>query len=224
MKEILKVIKPGDVINQRGRPKFYEIHLWIAYFGIWWHQRRLFGRKSNWKDTHSMLFFNDQNTFSVELPEATMKPLKKYYKSEMSIYRFKKFELTPVDISLMKKTADEMVGENYDIGQLLDIAINSILGYAQIRKLKIFDFGRKKKVCSVGVRVLLEKLNKIKNPDSKIKLLFAILNGKKWNKKYIKKFKGTDVEMTSPAHFANSDFFQDEFELIAKFKNGKRIS
>jgi len=126
----------------------------------------------------------------------------------------------------MINAAREIVGTDYDLGQLLDIAINDILGYEHQRRLTIFDFGRKKKVCSVGVRVVFEYLHqvKIETEDSPPgKWLFDKLNPKKWSEKDIQKFRGTDVEATAPAHFANSDYFQHEFELIAKFNNGVQV-
>jgi hypothetical protein len=64
------------------------------------------------------------------------------------------------------------------------------------------------------------------NPDEEPpnKWLFDKMNPDKWPEEKIKQFKGTDVEATAPAHFANSDFFQYEFELIARFSKGKEIS
>lgn len=222
---ILKIIKPGDVVNQVGDFHWWQFWLAIGSFTIQRHQKALFGKDSNWKDDHTMMFFEEDNTFSVELPRATMKPLQEYCLSNISIYRFRLKELNADDIETMRVAAKRMIGSDYDIGQLLDIAINGILGYDNQRRLKIFDFGRKKKVCSVGIRVVYEYLyqTKIRTEDSESgKWLFDKLNPEKWSKKDIKKFRGTDVEATSPAHFANSDYFQDEFELIARFNGGKQ--
>lgn len=221
-KDILKVLKPGDVINQTGHPKWYQFWLYITYAAIRWHQRRLLGKHSNYRDTHTMMYLGDNKTFSVELPKATIKPVSTYCLSDMSIYRLK-HKMTPSMVYDMLIHATKMEGESYDVGQLLDIAINGILGYDHLRKVTTFDFGAKKKVCSVGVRVLFEKLNlerKITKQDGK--WLFRSLNPHIWPPAAIKKYKGTDVEATTPAHFANSDFFCQEFQLIAKFKNGKR--
>jgi hypothetical protein len=223
---ILKLIKPGDVVNQVGEHKWWQFWLAITHAGIQWHQKKLFGKKSNWKDTHTMLYLDQDNTFSVELPRATMKPLREYCLSNLSIYRLCLTELTPDFVDTLKNAAMKIVGEDYDIGQLLDIAINDILGYDHLRRLKVFDFGRKKKVCSVGVRVAFEYLykSKIKTESSRPgKWLFYELNPEKWQQKEIQKYQGTDVEATSPAHFANSDYFCHEFELIARFKGGKQM-
>jgi len=226
-KDILKVIKPGDVINQEGDFKWYQFWLAIGSKAIQCHQKKLFGKSSNWKDTHTMMFFDEDNTFSVELPTTTMKPLEEYCLSNLSIYRLRLVSLNLDHMDMMKKAAKDMVGTDYDIGQLLDIAINQILGYEHQRRLTIFDFGRKKKVCSVGVRVAFEYLyqKKFCSADSQSgKWLFDKLNPDKWPEKKVDHFHGTDVEATSPAHFANSDYFCNEFELIARFQDGKQIN
>jgi len=223
---ILKLIKPGDVVNQVGKHSWWQFWLAITYGAIRWHQKKLFGKDSNWKDTHTMLYLDEENTFSVELPKATMKPLQEYCLSSLSIYRLRLAELTQDFVETLRYAAKEMVGEDYDIGQLLDIAIYGLLGYDHQRPLPIFDFGRKKKVCSVGVRVAFEYLYKerIKTEDSRPgKWLFYALNPDKWPPEAIQNYKGTDVEATSPAHFANSDYFSYEFELIARFDNGKQV-
>ncbi|MBN2030187.1 hypothetical protein JW824_08065 [bacterium] len=220
---ILQVIKPGDVVNQVGDFKWYEFWLSMGSKSIQSHQKDLFGKNSNWKDDHTMMFFDKDNTLSVELPIATVKPLEKYCLSNLSIYRLRLIELKADHITTMRKSANDMLGTDYDIGQLLDIAINQILGYEHQRRLSIFDFGRKKKVCSVGVRVVFEHLyqQRIRTSDSDSgKWLFDKLNADKWPEKKVEQFNGTDVEATSPAHFANSDYFCNEFELIARFNNG----
>lgn len=227
--EILQIIKPGDVVNQIGHPCWYEFWLHLAYWGIKRYQKSLFGKDANWHDTHTMLFFDDWATFSVELPRARVKPLHEYCLSDMSIYRLQLVDLAPEHIDCMMDAADRMIGTRYDIGQLLDIAIREILEYGQHRPLSVFDFGRKRKVCSVGVRVCFEhlynKLIKPTIPDPPVgKWLFHAMNPENWPQSEVDEYKGTNVEATAPAHFANTDFFQNEFKLVARFKDGKRVS
>jgi len=227
--EILEIIKPGDVVNQDLKAKWYEFWLKIGFWGIKTYQKNMFGKSSNWHDSHTMLFFNEKNTFSVELPKATFKPIQEYCLSNMSIYRCKMVEMTTENVDSMMDAAKIMQGSDYDIGQLLDIALREILGYTQDRPLRFFDFGKKKKVCSVGARVCYEHLyiKKIKpsldNPPPG-KWLFHSVDPEKWSKDFAGSYKGTDVEATAPAHFANTDYFQNEFELIARFDNGHRIT
>jgi hypothetical protein len=238
--EILKYIQPGDVVNQIGEHPPWDIPLVVAKKAIQAHQKKLFGEKSNWQDTHSMFYLDENRTFSVELPRAMYKRLSEYCLTNLSIYRLQLRKLTKEDIRIIElDPIPRMLGQPYDVGQLLDIAFSGdLLGYDHRRPLPIFDFGETKKVCSVGVRIIFEYLyQKIKDtvpprpefadrPEEKNrtgKWLFRYLNPGKWPPEKIKKYKGTDIEATSPAHFSNSDFFCDEFALIAHFKDGKRI-
>lgn len=236
--EILKYIKQGDVVNQIGDFSFWPPWLLIARRAIQQHQKKLFGEKSNWYDTHSMFYLDEEETFSVELPRVVLKPLSEYCLTNLSIYRLQLKELTAEHIGIMKEPITRMLGQPYDVGQLLDIAIFQLLGYENLRPLPIFDFGKTRKVCSVGVRIIFEYLYKnIKDtipPRAKFagiteedthtgKWLFRFMNEDKWPPEEIKKYKGTDVEATSPGHFANSDYFSDEFKLIARFKDGEKI-
>jgi hypothetical protein len=109
----------------------------------------------------------------------------------------------------MFKAANKLIGKIYDIGQLLDIAINHILGYTVRRKYKIFDFGKRCKICSVGVRSIYEFLLQYiqKNENKNLQKLFTCGN------------KSVDVEITTPAHFANSVRYENEFVLVAKNNN-----
>jgi len=221
--EIKSILRPGDIINQVGHPKWYEFWLSITYGFIKWHQRRLFGKHSNYRDTHTMIYFDPIQTFSVEMPKAILKPLSDYYKSDFTIYRIKNPAITSEMTWYMKEHAKKMVDRDYDVGQLLDIAVNGILGYANRRKAKIFDMGDKNKVCSVGVRVLLERLNQKHKFQTNGKWLFHSLNPNRWSTKKIANYRGVDVEMTTPAHFANTDQFENELKLVARFNNGVRV-
>ncbi|MBN2090806.1 hypothetical protein JW964_14430 [candidate division KSB1 bacterium] len=224
---ILKIIKPGDVITQAGKSPWWQFWRLAVYWSIRFYQYKLFGRHANMRDVHAMIFLDEDNTFSVELPRATMKPLQEYCLTDFSIYRLQLKELNAHDIEVIKKTARNLVGQNYDLGQVLDIAINFLMGYEHQRKLKFFDLGARKKICSVGVRVLFEKLyqEKLKQPDAPDKKwLFETLNTEKWPQKIIQNYNGTDIEATSPAHFTNTDYFANEFKLIARFNGGKQVA
>jgi len=224
---ILKILKPGDVITQPGKSPWWQFWRTAVYWSIRFYQVKLFGRHANTRDVHAMIFLDEDNTFSVELPRATMKPLQEYCLTEFSVYRFQLKALNADDLDTMKKTARNLVGQNYDLGQVLDIAINFLLGYEHQRRLKFFDLGARKKVCSVGVRVLFEKLNqeKLKNPNAADqKWLFETLNTEKWSLTLVQNYHGTDVEATAPAHFTNSDFFANEFKLMARFKDGRQVA
>jgi hypothetical protein len=222
---ILNYLRPGDVVTQIGRHLWWQLPTVISHWGIHWYQKRLFGKQSRWKFTHAMLFFDEDNTFSVELPRATLKPLQEYCLSRFSIFRIQTPDLTPEMIGTLREGIREILGSYFDIGQLFDIALTGLLGYENIRRVQLFDFGQKQKICSVGVRVAFEYLfqQHIRSASHTGKWLFDSLDPVHWPLQKIAKFKGTDVEATTPAHFANSERFSNEFRLVASFENGKKI-
>jgi len=224
-REILKYIKPGDVVNQTNKAKWWEIFLAIGIWGIVRYQRHLFGKKSRYHDDHNMLFLSKDQTLSVEPPKAVLKPLKKYCLTDISIYRLTKHTIDDEDIKIMQEAAKPLLGTQYDIGQLVDILINGLLGFEHQVKFRFFDFGKKKKVCSVGIRAVFEYLyqKRIKSTADNRIWLFKKINPDYWSEHIVNNFKGVDVEATTPAHFANSEYFDNEFTLIAKFNKGKRI-
>lgn len=224
--DILKVIRPGDVVNQANTVQWWEVFISFGIWGIRKYQRHLFGKDAKTGDDHTMLFFDREKTLSVEPPKALTKPLEKYCFTDISIYRLKKYTLTPEDITVMREAAEGFIGTDYDIGQLVDILLNGLLGFEHTMKIKLFDFGKKKKVCSVGVRAVFEYLyqKRIKNgADTEETWLFNEIKPDKWPEHIVKHYHGTDVEATTPAHFANSDYFGNEFRLVARFQNGKRV-
>lgn len=225
VKSILKFIQPGDVVNQVGHTAWWRIWLKVGFWYIRFHQRRLFGRKADWHDIHTMMFFDRDNTFSVEPPHATMKPIEQYCLSDLSIFRLRLKPLTLDEITYMRDSARDILGTDYDFGQLIDIAIHGIMGFPDVRSVSLFDFGRTKKVCAVGVRTVYEHLyrEKLRPEGVKGKWLFEKLNPEKWSQRKLEKFEGTDIELTTPAHFANPEYFQEDFELIARFRNGVQI-
>ena len=217
-----EILKPGDVVNTIGHPKWFQVWFRVPCWAIQRHQRKLFGENSRWRDTHSMLYFSPDEIFSVEYPKAVMKPLHKLCQSDLTVYRYTEPDL--VNIDTLREGAMEMVGTKYDVGQLLDIAIFDLLGFENLRLLSIFDFGRKRKVCSVGVRAAFEYMWKercwLEDIEKYQKLLFTHLDMNRWTPEEINEFRGVDVEATAPAHFANSEYFGDEFALVARFKDG----
>jgi len=219
IKTLKKILRPGDVINISGHPKFYEFWLHIAYHYIRKTQKEVFGEKSRWTDTHTMMWF-DGSAFSVEPPRAKMVPIEDFAFKEISIYRYTKCKFTAADIEIMWEGAKRILDTEYDFGQLLNILINTIAGYPFYEKYKFFDFGAKYKVCSVGVAAIYTYWrHKMEQKGKKIPRLFSKLNPNAWNKEFIKKFKQHgnrwDVENTFPANFANTQtHFDKEFVNI----------
>ncbi len=224
-RRILKVIRPGDVVNQKNTFPRWQIWMILPVRAIRRYQKKLFGKCSRYQDDHTMLFFDHHKTLSVEPPRALFKPLESYCRTEISIYRLRHHVFTKTDIEIMLEAARQLEGTEYDVGQLVDIALNSLLHYDHQIKVKVFDFGEEKKVCSVGVRSVYENLyqKRIKRKNDPSTWLFNKVNPKKWSAEQVKRYHGTDIEATAPAHFANSGYFGNEFRLVARFRSGEMI-
>ena len=227
-------LQPGDVVNLSGRVTWKTFYYIVPYHGIRSNQKRIFGKQSIWYDTHCMLYLDPEHTLSVEPPRAKWLRPEEYCLDRVSIWRFTKFPVpfTAEQVAVMRQHADEhLIGKLYDVGQLMDIMINTILGYPNTLHFRIFDFSKKLKVCSVGVRVLYEKLRKHLEEAGQRAFgrLFQKINplapwpGGVFPQSRIPGKYGVDVETTAPAHFANSHYFDSEFELVAVFDSGWRI-
>lgn len=226
VESILSIIKPGDIIIQTGTYKWWQLQKALVLRSIQNYQKKVLGEQSNWQSTHAMLYLDENNTFSVEIPRATLKPLHEYCLSHFSIYRIQFVEMTKEFVSILHDATLQMVGEDYNLNQVVDICISDIMGYDHQRHLNIFDFGRNRKLSSVGVRVAFEYLynKKVRREDSRPgKWLFYMLNLEKWSKDIIREYNGTNIEATTPAHFVNSDLYCHDFKLIATFSKGKQI-
>ena len=228
---VTKYLQPGDVINISGRSRWWKVWYHVADAGIRGNQKRIFGVQSNWHDTHSMIYLDPEHTLSVQPPRGTWRTPADYCLDRISIWRFTKHNgrFSKEEIDVMRKYADaHLIDKRYDVGQLLDILVNRILGYNGVIKFRIFDWGKNLKVCSVGVRTLFEKLRKVLNQNGRpsYSKLFRKLNplapwpGGVFPQSRVPDQYGVDVEATAPAHFANSRYFDNEFELIAVFDKG----
>ncbi len=239
VKIIEHTAKDGDVINVVGHAKFWDIPMKIGFAAIKKAQYELFEEPEKYgdycpnDDSHSMMFFRKKllekssyknvTTFSVEPPKAKFIPTEKYAMKDITIWRYTKKKFSKSDVEILLKAAEHIIGTKYDFGQLLDIAINQILGYPFDDKIKWFDFGNKQKVCSVGVATIFEKF---RNETKSIDRLFSKLNFRKWSGSMIKKFYSNggrwDIEQTYPANFSNSaTHFNTEFKLVLRMRKGK---
>lgn len=241
---LYRKLKPGDIININGYDPWYKPWSFIPHSAIRFHQKKLFGSKCNYRDTHTTVYFEPERIFSVTSPRTVWETIDHNSAQRFSVYRYTKRPLYDPDIALMFSTAIKMIGIKYDYGQLLDIALNYILGYKHIRKAKIFDLGRRRMVCSVGARTLFEKIRyetrnlepygidtntglamsirpdgRVVNHHETIDRLFNKLNPEYWTAEEVAEFQRVDLELTSPAHFANSQHFDGEFEQIMSWRD-----
>lgn len=167
--------------------------------------------------------------FSVEPPVATFVPVEDFVMDEITVYRYTYRPLTDADIELMLLATLSIIGTKYDYGQLLNIAANQLLGYKYEEKIKVFDFGAKRKVCSVGVAVVYQKWRKVLEARGvQIPRLFSQLNANAWSKDFVEEFKKNghhwNVENTYPAMFGlTHTHFNNEFMPVLKTNAGRLI-
>jgi hypothetical protein len=230
LEKIKPFVQPGDVINFDSDTEWYNLHLKLAYSCIRKHQKKLFGVSSRWRDTHTMLYFEDTKILSVEPPRTRWAKLQDFYDDNITIYRYTKRELSAADMAIMREPAKDLIGSIYDVGQLLDMLINRLMGYPHTIEYRVFDFSKYCKVCSVGARVCFEHLRKKlkEQGDDSMQRLFSRFKYDTWEKRRVilagnTEYRGVDVEATTPAHFANTDWFDDEFQRVAEFRNGQRL-
>lgn len=202
-KEIIKLIKPGDVILLEGTAESHQFFTKFLHFMIRWYQRRLFGKNSNYKDTHAMLYIFPGFIFSMDFPVGKWECLDTVLSQRFTVYRGTKAEYVDFWRELYE-IASRIVHRPYDVGDLLDFLISGILGYTDVRRIRFFEFSRRYTTCSVAVRTIFERLRKNQELDG--------------NYFIPRLFEGVDVEMTTPAHFANSDKYDFEFRKIVSWK------
>lgn len=188
---------PGDVILTRPEPhslgwKILHPFESIPAWGIQRYQRA--DGFQVWQDTHAMLFLGPDRILSVTYPETKWERWAEVSKREWSVYR-PAFALDGADVDVMWSAAQRMIGSHYDVGQLLDIALNKILGYNVSTWHRLFDQGARRNVCSVGVRTCFERARQVKEAAG-IEPPFRVLFEKDGQKLH--------VERTCPANFANT--------------------
>jgi hypothetical protein len=179
-----------------------------------------------------MIYFGEDEVFSVELPTPKFISLKQYDKGldEVEVYRYAEKEMTDEDVKVLKGLAERIIStkQKYDIGQLLGILIGVINGY-YYKYNPIFDAGKKNLVCSVGVATIYNAWRKwLKIKGEEYRRLFTELNPEAWSEDFRDMFllNGRwDVESIMPAHFSNTHtHFRGEFRYIGKFVNGNLIN
>jgi len=231
-KDFERLVRSGDVINQwatsdDGIGWLRRQYMKLSRWGIWWRQRELFGSKGETGHIHTMQWFDD-GCFSCEPPVAGFFPLDHFISTNFIVYRYVENELRPTDIRLMRDSAGSFIGQSYDFGQIMDIALNHVLRRDNKLRYRWFDFGSRQAICSSAVRTNFEYM--IGKTDRKP--LFDELSSDFWSDKDIdrslrlKSEVGyvTDIDMTMPAHFANSYLYNGcRFKPIAIFRDGRLV-
>jgi len=219
--KLYPLLHPGDVFLTWGEAD--SLPLAIAYMGIREYQHRLFGYGAEINPTHATMYFDPDHVFSCTTPKVCWETLEHQLEREWAVYRYCKDTdtylqtlvdkeghfLSVADIIAMKSIASSMIGLEYDYGDLLDFMVNELLGYTNVKPIEVFGV-RDKFVCSTAVRSIFERLRKEQEKDGKefvMPRLFNMLNPSHWTQEQIDRFVRVYVEETTPAHFANSRWF-----------------
>ena len=233
---IKAALKPGDMVNTDAALKtWWDLPTSFAWKLIPWDQRKVFGGNSVFKDIHSTMYLDPEHTFSMQYPEGGVYlKVEDYCLDPIAVYRYRRHEFDDGDIRIMRKFADKIIGKKYALSELIHILFETILNF-DFEGKKRPRFRKRRWVCSTATRVVFEKWRKFWNrlnpgkpkmhrlfdtlnpnldpPYTRVRDLF--LHGSYPN--------GVDIEMTSPAHYANSAFYGHEFELVTMFDNGEDV-
>lgn len=245
--DILNDSRPGDIWNTSGgafdwKHPFFSIGRSILVKVIKRTQASDFCLKMKPKDvpgiidSHSTMYFTPSEVFSVQVPKPTFINSNEYTrdpKALVCVYRMNPAyftrELRETDLIMLREGCNEIIrwGNKYDMGQNVDILINTIAGYPWKDRTNLFDAGPKRLVCSVGVatviaywrhRLFLLAKENIPQP-------WKVLNPQAWPEKLVKAYPGHwDISTTYPANFSVTEtHFNHEFILIGKYRGGNRV-
>lgn len=185
------ILKAGDIIVSYKKPKSC---IWppiistlncLFHYLLYQKGKHLYPQGIGHNKDHVRGAVADQ-TFEFTYPKARYQPFKdwmiaKDYAIVVSLY-FPIWNELPEEekIRLIKEQTDRWEGTAYDVGQLVDIWI----GWH-----RVFDFSKRRKVCSVGWRIIFETiLSNLTNEEVNL-------------------FPEVDVEKTLPCSFLNSEWF-----------------
>jgi len=177
-------------------------------------QKMVFGSMSNFQHVHTELYIGDGLVFSVEPPKPLIRPLNRTGHERYDVYRWKYFE--DYMIPDMARAVNQIVSYDkpYDVGQLLDTLLCTVMGYPFESIVRPFDFGKHCTVCSAGVATVFNKIRKVHG----VPRMFTVLNRDEWSKDFIAKYEKDGgywrIERTFPACFSNTLKFDGEIQCV----------
>jgi hypothetical protein len=146
----------GVVVNTYGEHPRNLLSRFV-YWQIRAYQRRKYPHSPRTRAIHSMLCLGDGRFLSVQHPRAIITGLDIEPGSNISVWKYNYLEeFGEASWQAFDQAVREIVGTPYDYGQLLDILVHQLFGWLP-QKLNLFDFSRKRKVCSVAVHAVLVK-------------------------------------------------------------------
>lgn len=145
-------LQAGDVILTYGQGRIWPPRywfLWVIYRGIRKYQQAKWGPGSDYLPTHVRVAL-DPGFFEVTFPKSRFGYLIEI-KGRYKVVRYR----DALNENLMYKTAYELNGSPYDIGDIADFAVSGLLGWFT-RNVRLFgDRAKKYVVCSTGAAEIL---------------------------------------------------------------------
>lgn len=219
----LEQLKPGDVLNTSSTPKWWQFWLQVVYWQIRHYQKRKWGDRARTRDVHSRLYLGNGKFMSTEPPKTCIVDASEVLGKTDTLYRVCRYkdvdwDFPPEDMARMRGFIQaRLLGTAYDYGQLLDILLKQLFPFFNIERLSIFDFGRKKKVCSVAVHAVLLHWWKTLGMAPECNLMEPTLWPTVMNRVAIRTERPRPldeqyIEVACPADFANHDTFTVVYE------------
>lgn len=191
------ILKPGDIIVSYKKPKSFIWPPIISTLNCLFHYilflkgKHLYPNGIGHNKDHVRGTVNQDTTFEFTYPRARYQEFSDWmvaqgYATVVSL-DFPVWNELPEEekARLIKEQTDRWEGTAYDVGQLVDIWI----GWH-----RVFDFSKRRKVCSVGWRIIFETI------------LSNLLSEQNFPVK-VNLFPEVEVEKTLPCCFLNSRWF-----------------
>lgn len=254
VEQLREHLKPGDILNFYPFPirKFIDIfryaHIRLVAKAIQREARSYFGKNAEIRHFHTEIYFDPDHILNVIFPRARWDTLQETTYFNFSVYRVKNTDFTREDANYMIQQLEErrpytdakgdryemkVIGDRYDLGDLLDFLVNDMLGSRNHIKFRPFDFSKSEKVCSVASAIVLESLRrKLKSEERQsFEPLFQKINEENFLKyspngeeivgEY-KKNPSIALDSIRPSFYANTpDFFAGELEKVMEVRDSK---
>ena len=165
---ILKIIKPGDVILEKGHYGLSDFYLAVPFYFIKLEAKRLYGKKAIVDDIHIVRFLSPDKILNVTPPVAKWSTIENICLEDITIYTSTEYQYTDKDIKIIIDGMEaeheyiddngisykmKLIGSKYGIGDLFDFLVNGLGGYENKRKISFFDTTKNTKVCSTGIGI-----------------------------------------------------------------------
>jgi len=228
-----------------GWASWFNLPWVVAWLGITRYQEKYFGQNADTAADHVMLYIDDQHILNAVPPCVKWSTVDELASAKLKIFRPTFYSFTPEDAALMIKTFESpstytdtdgaqqtytLIGSAYDYDQCADILIAGQLGKPCQESYELLGGGKDHIVCSVATATFFEKYKQLTNAS--YPNLFSKIKPEKFIGNLANLYKATPmgqavvgsfnaqgfvaIEEITPAHYANSSFFDNSFTLIGQ--------